>query len=102
MIDGKPLYRKVINFGTLPTATTSSTSAKNVAHNISNVDLFTKISGIAFNSSGATMPLPYPHFENVINQVTMSASKTNVTIGTGTDRSSFSAYVILEYTKTTD
>ena len=55
-IDGKTLYRKVIDTGALPNATT-----KSVAHNISNVSRFVKLYGYAYTSNGQTYPLPWVH-----------------------------------------
>ena len=43
-IDGKPLYRKTINFGNLP-----NNDTKYVAHNVSNIS---KVSLCSNNSSG--------------------------------------------------
>ena len=95
-IDGKPLYRKVVNFGTLPNATT-----KSVEHGISNVLYFKTITGMATNNDNF-LPLPFMYENNAANSIRLLANKTNITIGASTNRSSFSAYVILEYTKTTD
>ena len=41
-IDGKPIYRKVINFGSLPNA-----ESKSVAHNIANIDFIVNVWGMA-------------------------------------------------------
>ena len=92
-IDNKTIYRKVVNFGALP----SSTTAKNVAHNISNVDTFTLIYGLV-KSSNNTLPIPYATTDANSN-IRLLANTTNVQIGVGYDRSSETAYVILEYTK---
>lgn len=99
-IDGRPLYRKVLDFGSLPNAGT-----KDINIGTTNVKQVVKLQGFAFNSEGATMPLPYPNNSNVTQNVTMSYSGgTNgvIYVATGSDRSSFSAYIIVEYTKTTD
>lgn len=100
-IDGKLIYRKVVNFGALP-----NTSEKNVPHNISNFNFATKIDGIAYNSDGRTFPLPAVSFGissgNITPSIYVFADRTNITIGTGVDRSAYNGYVIIEYTKTTD
>ena len=96
-IDGKPIYRKVVDFGNLPNAT-----EKLVAHNISNIDKYTHIYGVALNSSNEnTYPLPfgYPSSNNSIGLI---ANLTNVRINTVVNLSPLYAYVVLEYTKTTD
>ena len=96
-IDGKPLYQKTINFGALPNNTT-----KDVAHGVSNMKLMVECWGIA-TSSSEIMSLPRvstgptdPKYS-----VALSASTSNIKITTGYDRTSFSAYVTIRYTKTT-
>ena len=99
--DGKPIYRKVIDFGTLPNNTT-----KNVAHNISNLKSVVKLEGIATFTSGGvqgwmSLPLQYVGSNSNYN-VQLTANATNVIIQANTDRSSYSATIYIEYTKTTD
>lgn len=95
-IDGKPIYRKVINIGALPNATT-----KTITHNISNLSMFIRVSGIAYSPAGYTL-LPYvqPALPNL--NVGIFANSTQVVVITTTDKSTNSGYAILEYTKTTD
>lgn len=97
-IDGKPIYRKVINFGALPNATT-----KRVAHNISNLKSIIKIEGIADRGDGffQSIPLVYRSSDNAYN-ASLAIEGTDISIQTNQDRSEFSGYVTLEYTKTTD
>ena len=96
-IDGKTLYRKVVNFGALPNATTTT-----VAHGISNLGVVTDIKGIATNSAtGKRFPLPYSSTTLVDNNIDFSCNNTDITITTGVDRTGLDiCYVILEYTKT--
>lgn len=95
-INNKPLYRKVINFGSLPNATT-----KDVAHNISNIGQVIKIEGVAFTSNDyQPMPLVYANASNY--NTTLKVNATNISIITNENRTNYSAYIILEYTKTTD
>lgn len=100
-IDGKTLYRKVIDFGNLPNKTN-----KKVAHNINNVDKFTKVRGIATTSGengGGTWEIPFANASTALVATIYINNATQVTIEcNGADRSSYYAYVILEYTKTTD
>ena len=94
-IDGKTLYRKVINTGTLPNATT-----KQVAHNITNVSRFIKIYGYAYTSNGQTYPLSWIHTTSASYQTMLYCDNTNVNITSGVDRSNITeSYVVLEYTK---
>ena len=98
-IDGKPVYQKTIDLGSLPNA-----ASKNVAHGITNLDKVVKLDGTATNSSGRTIPLPYitgasstDSFPQCIN---LQADKTNVTVGTlAADRSSYTGYATIHYTK---
>ena len=95
-IDGKPIYRKVVNIGSLPNATT-----KSVASGITNLDNLITI--IGYTKSGTTiLPLPLVDVNNMNGMITVYYSNGDVIIRTGIDRTSFSGYVILEYTKTTD
>ena len=96
-INGKPIYRKVVDCGALP-----NTGKKQIAHGIKNVEMFVGYSAIATN--GETT-----FFLSLASPVTAAAniyvieSGANIEIMTGNDRSSFTTcYVTLEYTKTTD
>ena len=98
-IDGKPIYQKTVNFGALP----SDTNAKSVAHNISNLKSFIKIEGIAQNGTiGAPIPLTSTGSTPAVDQITIYTNDTNIVIASGKDRSSYNAYVTIQYTKTTD
>ena len=96
-IDGKPLYRKVINFGSLP-----NNSTKNVAHNITNVNQWVTIKGVTMNKDKTALPVPATNAADIAYGINITVTTTEVRIQTGRDRTSFFAYVILEYTKTTD
>lgn len=95
-VDGKPLYRKVINFGSLPNATTKIVST--TLENVNYINMY----GMANNKTDY-FPL------NMSRPVSGSdldlgcrINNNNIVIESKTDKSSFNAYVILEYTKTTD
>lgn len=91
-IDGKIIYKKTVDIGNLPNNT-----SKSVAHNISNLSTLVKIEGAAKSSTGF---LPLPTVLTVAaNQVGVTVDSTNVNIYTGLDRSSYSGYVTLYYTK---
>lgn len=97
-IDGKPLYRKVVNFGALPNATT-----KSVAHGLSNFRI-RNFYGVAVRpSDNITLHLPTVagSFSNI---VTIFITSSSIIIDTmSTDRSALTeCYIMLEYTKTTD
>lgn len=92
IIDGKRVYRKRINFGTLPNAT-----SKEVAHGLSNFNLV-RIQGIASTSENSNITIPFVH-TTATNSVYVVVNATKIRINAGTDRSSYSAYIDLYYTK---
>lgn len=92
-IDGKPIYRKVVDFGALPNAT-----SKSVAHNITNISYITNIKGTALQSNATNFILLPTNYINSIN-----VGNINVQISTNNDLSAFDkCYLTIEYTKTTD
>lgn len=93
-IDGETLYRKVIDFGTLPDNT-----IKTVNSGLNNV-LIWHMYGIARNSTGSTITIPEANGSNTIRLVFNDSNQ--VEIATTYNRSSFYGYVVLEYTKTTN
>lgn len=92
----RQVFRKVINFGTLPNAGTTS-----VAHGLT-IDsnfTFTRIYGAATDPGSAFIPLPYSS-TTLVNNIELNVDATNVDITTGIDRTGFTTtYVILEYIK---
>lgn len=95
-IDGKPIYRKVINFGSLPNNTT-----KYIPHNINNIDKVIEIRGYATESGTKNfypLPLQYKGADSSYN-VEILVNNNNVIAGASQNRSMYTAYVILEYTK---
>lgn len=94
-IDGKPIYSKVIDCGTLPNATT-----KSVAHNISNLGRIINISGFAYSEAN-TSPLPKSNPTNAYG-IDIRVEGSYIVIQTGVDRTDYTGYVTIEYTKTTD
>ena len=93
-VDGSTLYKKTIDFGTLPNAT-----SKKVAHNISDLRSIIKIETVATTGENF-FPLPFLGTETNLN-ITFYANKTNILISAPIDRSSYSAYVTLYYVKST-
>lgn len=93
----RQVYRKVINFGALPSSTT-----KNVAHGLSinNTYSFTRIYGAASNQAGSSyLPLPFAS-PTAASNISLSVDGTNVIIITGSNRSAYTkTYIVLEYIK---
>ena len=107
-IDGRPIYQKTIDFGSLP-----NNDSKRVAHGISNLAHVYNISGIAVtsaNTSALTIPDTFNNnfTEDVVNNpsVLNAAMRILVTVDgyiqifTNGNRSTYNAYVTLQYTKT--
>ena len=98
-IDGKPIYRKTIDVGTLPNA-----SVKRVNINVSTLKNVLDIRGVAWLSIGLTIPLPYVNPSNSVYQVEVYVNENKqVVIQTGDNKSNYTnSYVTILYTKTTD
>lgn len=95
-INGKPIYRKVIDFGSLP-----NSDIKTVPLNINNLDNVIKLFAIATTGTVIRcLPASSPIGEAY--NIDIDINGTNIEIRTGIDRSSYTAYIIVEYTKTTD
>lgn len=92
LLFGSPVYRKVVDVGSLPNAT-----AKLVDHGIDGLARILDVAGFATNGT-LHIPLPYVNTSDIYS-VSLYVSSTEISVGTGTDRTSFSGYVILEYTK---
>lgn len=90
---GKTLYRKVVDFGSLPNNTT-----KSVAHGLTGIDELVTIRGSA---DDGTNYIPLPRAHSGANSVDLYVDDTNVNIGVGAvNFAAYIAKVILEYTKT--
>ena len=97
-IDGKTIYRKVLNCGALP-----NNSDKLVNVNVPNINNVISINGIGISRTGTCFPLPYV-YNNLNTQIELVylASSQQIRITTGQDRSGINGYVRIEYTKTSD
>lgn len=92
-IDGKPIYRKVVDCGALPNSTT-----KNVAHGINNLKKVIKSEGYSDDNAGTHIPVPYVSG----NPLAISVDTTNIIIQASGNYTNFvNTQITLEYTKTT-
>lgn len=97
-VDGKPLYEKTVNFGSLPNAT-----VKEVPHEIENVDTIWVESGYVSNTHNQKIfPLILASPVCIEANWVTYATPDNIGIETGMDRTYSNAIVTLRYTKTTD
>ena len=97
--DGKPLYQKTINFGSLPNAI-----EKRVLHNISNIDKIVRILGI-YNWDDEWGSFDYSPNDttNIGYGLGFGVDSTNIIVRPKLDMSNVTeSYVTLQYTKTTD
>lgn len=95
--DGKPLYQKTIDCGTLPNATT-----KTIPHGISNLDFVSYYLGTAYNGTQYFV-VPFVNNDIIGSQVCFYVTATDIILRTSVDRSAFTrTLVTLQYTKTTD
>ena len=94
--DGKPLYEKTVNFGSLPNNTT-----KTVSSGLSNISI-QQIFGVAKSSNGFTVTLPHREISGSGNIDIVYQADNYIRIKTDYDYSGYTAYVTLQYTKTID
>ena len=91
-VDGKTIYRKTVNIGNLPNTTT-----KSVAHGITTIQNVIRLYGFAKTGS---IYVPLPFVSNILtSQITININGANIDVITGSDRSAFTGYIIIEYTK---
>lgn len=98
----RQVFRKVINFGSLP-----NTATKSVAHGLgtggtisSSAFTFTRIYGCASDTTGFSyIPIPYAS-PTLANNISIDIDSTNVNITTGSNRTNYdTTYVIVELLK---
>lgn len=92
-VDGKRVYKKSYYIGSLPNATT-----KSIALDISNLDYVISIDGIA-KDGNYQLPINFPAGDGTL-VIRTFINYPNIIIGTGQDRTSYSGYLTIFYTKT--
>lgn len=93
-IDGNPIYKKTVYLGNLPNATD-----QNVAHNISNMSYLIDCHGSAITDQGYWHPINNARPNDTRLEIGCYVTATNIVVSTGIDRSSWTGYVTLFYTK---
>jgi hypothetical protein len=96
-VEGRSIFRQVIDFGALPNA-----GAKTVAHNIAgaaSMKLVRMYGGATDPATPSFLPLPFA--STTLNQnIQLEAGTTNVTITTGINRTAYTdTFVVMEYLK---
>lgn len=93
-IDGKPIYRKYTATGTLPNNT-----RKLVPHNVSNLKQVISVTGMAYDSNGNQITLPFNNID-VNGTVVVWVKNDDIVILTTNDLTAYTeSFVIIEYTK---
>ena len=96
-IDGKPIYRKYVDFGTLPNTTTKTKNC-----NITNLDRIVLFKGFAKQLTSSYL-FCLPHFSSTVSLgIETYINEQTITVYCGYNRSDLNGYFIVEYTKTTD
>ena len=95
-IDGKPLYQKTIDVGSFP-----NNASKQVAHNITNLGFVSLILLTATDGNGAYVSIPFTS-NSLSFQISCYISGEYIRIDAFSNRSAFSGYATIQYTKTTD
>lgn len=93
-IDGTVVYKKTIDLGSLP-----NNNAKAVAHNISNLGFVIDVQATASDGTNRIV-IPATATTGTASQVAIYIDGTNINITSGNDRSAYSGYATLYYTKT--
>ena len=97
-IDNKPIYRKCFYINSLPNASTLITD-----YSIDNLGWVIDVYGTARNRTNYQNMFPINNSRPISTNSTVGAYyDQSIKIETNTDRSGFEAYIIVEYTKTTD
>jgi len=86
------VYQQLFEIAALP-----STATLTVEHGLSNFKLV-EIKGMA-ESAGTYLPIPYSDTAAVGSQIEIFIDGTNINIVTGSDRSAYTAEILLRYTK---
>ena len=96
-IDGKPIWQKTVDCGALP-----NSSAKNIVHNISNIDSIVGYDGITMKPSDGTFRfIPTPTGSDNVKIIGVAFNRTQISIWTVEDWSAYTkTYITLRYTKT--
>lgn len=98
-VDGSPIYKKTINFGSLP-----DSASKNVAHGISNLGWVVKTEAISANTGKTSfIEIPFASRQLATDSIELEITTANVTITTASSwwaSNNPYCYVTIYYTKT--
>ncbi len=95
-IDGKPIYRKVVNNVLLPGGANGANPT--TAHGITNLDTVVRASG-TYTDGTTVFMLPHVSPNGAVEHIRLSVNATNIGLSSSTNWSASTGFVILEYTK---
>lgn len=97
---GKPMYRKVVDLGKLPTNADPVKGLVRVPHGIENLGLVLCIYGVG-QDAGFAYPLPHANPTAVASAISLYVDYANnaLAIRTGVDRTSLAGHAVIEYLK---
>lgn len=93
---GKPLYRKIVEVGTI-----NATTEKSIATNTSNIEVVISLTGMGKLSFG-WVPLNFHNYKQTDSSSYVYINTSNNTIRMQSLFNYIDCYVTIEYTKTTD
>lgn len=96
-IDGKPIYKKVVDCGALPNTTT-----KNVPHGVTNISLVLTATAMTYSTNTAYpfAPLPSINPATLTSSVALYVDRSNIRLVTNANLSMYDkTFAIIEYTK---
>lgn len=99
-LDGKIVYQKTVDLGTLPHSTDGTTPASaSTAHGIANLNEIVRIEGVACLSTDNTTAVPLP-FADAGGYYALSSAGANVAVSTTRTATNYHGYATLQYTCT--
>jgi len=95
--EGLPVYRKIIDMGSL-----LNNSTKSVAHGITGYETMVHMEGIMIDPSSNSVPVPFPHGTAEDAEVNFHLDATNANVQTWGDKTGNTCLITVEYTKIAD
>ena len=99
-VDGKPIYRKVLN---IPKSSIAGSGNQTYSHGISNVDEWAEVKGKVYRGNGVANDIPWVTSATWTTQFNdFTSANIGVSLGSDIYSNATGMKIILEYTKTTD
>ena len=99
-VDGKPIYRKVLN---IPKSSIAGSGNQTYSHGISNINEWTEVKGKVYRGNGVANDIPWVTSATWTTQFNdFTSANIGVSLGSDIYSNATGMKIILEYTKTTD